>query len=92
MFSWQSYEVKLLALCVKVKATFRHENVYGNEGTAPPFLTSMNDKGEWPASRPVRFTHHWLGGWLGTRVGLNTVGNERNYLSVPGIKLQPSSP
>jgi hypothetical protein len=28
----------------------------GNEGIAPPFLTSPLDGGEWTASRPYRFT------------------------------------
>jgi hypothetical protein len=45
------------------------------------FLTSALDGGEWSASRPTcRFTPrerapgtHWIGGWVGYRVGLDTV-------------------
>jgi hypothetical protein len=44
------------------------------------FLTSALDRGEWPASRPGRFTRkerdpgiHWIGGWAGTRAVLNAV-------------------
>jgi hypothetical protein len=29
---------------------------WGSEGIAEPFLTSALDGGEWPASRPDRFT------------------------------------
>jgi hypothetical protein len=43
-----------------------------SEGTAPPFLTSALDGGEWSASRPDRFTPgerspgtHWIGGLVG---------------------------
>jgi hypothetical protein len=43
-------------------------------------LTSALDGGEWPASRPGRFTPrerapgtHWIGGWVGPRAGLDAV-------------------
>jgi len=43
-------------------------------------LTSALDGGEWSASCPGHFTHrerapgtHWIGGWVGPRVGLDTV-------------------
>jgi hypothetical protein len=43
----------------------------GKGGTAPPFLTSALDEGEWSASRPGCFnpgeitpSTHWTGGWL----------------------------
>jgi hypothetical protein len=52
----------------------------GSGVTAPPFLTSVPDEGEWWASRPGSFTRgerfpgtHWIGGWLGPRVGLDDV-------------------
>jgi hypothetical protein len=44
------------------------------------FLTSIQDGGEWSASRPGRFTPrerapgtHWIGGWVGPRAVLNKV-------------------
>jgi hypothetical protein len=49
-------------------------------GIAPPFSVSTIDEGESPASCPRRFTAgdtdpgtHWIGGWVGTRVGLDAV-------------------
>jgi hypothetical protein len=43
-------------------------------------LTSALDGGEWSASHLGRFTPrervpgtHWIGGWVGTRAGLDTV-------------------
>jgi hypothetical protein len=52
----------------------------GNEGTAPPVLTSALDTGEWSASRSDRFTPgegvpgtHWIGGGVDTRAGLDAV-------------------
>jgi hypothetical protein len=49
----------------------RHEDVRGNGGIAPLFLTSAPDGCEWSASRPGFFTAaarapgtHWIGdGW-----------------------------
>jgi len=29
-------------------------------------------EGEWSASRPVRFTPDWIGGWVNSRSGLDT--------------------
>jgi hypothetical protein len=44
------------------------------------FLTSALDGGEWSDSLPSRFTPgerapstHWIGGWVGLRVGLEDV-------------------
>jgi len=44
------------------------------------FLTSAQDRGEWSAIRPDRFTSGerapgacWIGGWVGPRAGLDTV-------------------
>jgi hypothetical protein len=48
------------------------------------FLTSALVGGEWPASRPSRFTlrgkapgTHWTGGWVGPRNGWNDVENDK---------------
>jgi hypothetical protein len=56
-----------------------NENVWGNEGIAPPFST-LALEGEWSVSRHGRFTlngrassTHWIGGWVGLRVGLDAV-------------------
>jgi hypothetical protein len=45
------------------------------------FLTLALVGGEWSPSRPCRFTSgerahgtHWIGGWVGPRVGLDDVG------------------
>jgi hypothetical protein len=45
----------------------RHEDVWGSERIAPPFLTSALRGGEWSASRPGHFTPektalstHWM--------------------------------
>jgi hypothetical protein len=52
----------------------------GSGGIALSFLTTALDGGEWSASRPGRFTPeertpgtHWIGGWVGPRVGLDAV-------------------
>jgi hypothetical protein len=52
----------------------------GSGGIAPPFLTSELDGDELSASRPGCFTPgerasgtHWIEGWVGPRVGLDTV-------------------
>jgi hypothetical protein len=54
---------------------------------ALPFLTSELDGGEWSASRPGRFTSreiapctHWIGGWVGPRVGLDDVEKRKIVL------------
>jgi hypothetical protein len=53
---------------------------WGIGGQLHVFLTSALDGGEWPASRPSRFTPrervsgtHWIGGWVGTTAGLDAV-------------------
>jgi hypothetical protein len=53
----------------------RHEDTLRSAGTAPLFLTSSLDGGEWSSSRPDRFTPgtHMMGGWVGSRAGLGVV-------------------
>jgi hypothetical protein len=58
----------------------RHEDVWGSENIAPPFLTSALDGVEWSALCPCCFTPgetahgtHWIGGWVGPRAGLDVV-------------------
>jgi hypothetical protein len=58
------------------------------------FLTSALVGGEWPASRPGRFTPgervpctHWTGGWVDPRVGLDE--EKRKFLTLPGFELRP---
>jgi hypothetical protein len=57
-----------LSLCL-ISSALCHEDIWGSGGIAPPFLTS--------ASCPCRFTPgerapgtHWIGGWVGSRAGL----------------------
>jgi hypothetical protein len=49
--------------------------------TSTHSLTSALEGGEWSASHPGRFTPgekapgiHWIGGWVGHRVGLDALG------------------
>jgi hypothetical protein len=71
----------------------------GSGGTAPPFLTSALDGGEWLASRPGRFAPgervtgvHRIGGWgVGSRAGLGAVGKGKAVF-FPEIKPGTSSP
>jgi hypothetical protein len=65
----------------------------GVEITAPSFLTSALDGGEWSASCPGRFTReerdpgtHWIGGWVGLSAGMDVV-EKRTILLLSGIKL-----
>jgi hypothetical protein len=66
-----------LSQCL-IRWAARHEDIRGSGGIAPPFLTPAIDWGEWSASRPCRFTPterapgtHWIGGWVGHRIGLD---------------------
>jgi hypothetical protein len=59
------------------------------------FLTSALVGGEWPASRPCRFTPgerapdtHWIGGWVDPRAGLDDV-EKRKFLTLQGLELKP---
>jgi hypothetical protein len=53
----------------------RHGDILLSGGTAPLFLISSLDGGEWSFSRPDRFTPgtHMMGGWVGSRGGLGAV-------------------
>jgi hypothetical protein len=55
------------------------------------FLTSALDGGQWPASRPCRFTpgerapgSHWIGGWVGLIVGLDDM-EKKKFLNLPEL-------
>jgi hypothetical protein len=54
--------------------TADHEDIWGTGRIASPFLTLALDRGEWLSSRSGRFTSStpWIGGWVGTRAGLDT--------------------
>jgi hypothetical protein len=59
-------------------------------------LTAALVGGEWSVSLPGRFTlgertpsTHWIGGWVGPRVGLDDV-EKRKFLNLPGLELRPS--
>jgi hypothetical protein len=58
----------------------RHEDVLGSGGIATRILDSTLNTGEWSASRPGSFIPkestpgtYWIGGWVGTRAGLDAV-------------------
>jgi hypothetical protein len=68
----------------------------GNEGVAPSFMTSVPDVGEWLASCPSSIIPgerangtHWMGGWMGPRVGLESV--EKRKIPFPCCHLACSS-
>jgi hypothetical protein len=57
------------------------------------FLTSALVGGEWPTSRPGRFTPgerapgtQWIG-WVDLRVGLDDL--KRKFFTLPGLELRP---
>jgi hypothetical protein len=54
------------------------------------FLTLALVEGEWPASRPGRFTPgtHLIGGWVSLRAGLDAV-EKRKFFTLPGLELRP---
>jgi hypothetical protein len=55
---------------------------------APPFLTLALDGGEWSASHPVPLHTpgeraagiHWIGSWVGAKVGLDAVSKLLRYV------------
>jgi hypothetical protein len=58
------------------------------------FLTSALIGDEWSASRRCRFNsgvksarYTWIGGWVGTRAGLDDV-EERKFLTLPRLELR----
>jgi hypothetical protein len=61
------------------------------------FLDPGTSGGEWSASRPGHFSPgkrppppgtHWIGGWVGPRIGLDDV-EKRETLPLPGLELRP---
>jgi hypothetical protein len=82
-----SHWINVRALC-SFNYAVCHEDMWGNGGIAPPFLTSTLDGGEWPVSRPWYPLHMRLGGpesWFGRY-------EEKKILSLPGIDSRPSIP
>jgi hypothetical protein len=70
---------------------------WGVEVELHAFLTAALDGGEWSASRSGRFTPrekasgtHWLGGWVGPRVVLDTV--VKTKIPNPRRELNPRTP
>jgi hypothetical protein len=62
-------------------------------------LTSALDGGEWWASRTGRFTPreraagiHWIGGWVGSRAGMDTMTKRKKSHHCPRRELNPSRP
>jgi hypothetical protein len=72
---------------------------WGVEVQFHAFLTSALDGGEWSASRLGRFTlreivpgTHWIGGWVGLRVGLDAVVKRKIPSPCRDVNLLSSSP
>jgi hypothetical protein len=81
-----------LSSCL-INSAPRYEDVRRSGCTAPPFLTSALDGGEWPASGPSSFTPegarsgHCIG-WVGLRAGLDAVENRK--ISCPFRESNPA--
>jgi hypothetical protein len=60
---------------------------YGERRLAPPFLTTAPDESEWSAIPQYPLDRRLNG--IQSRCG--RCGEERNFLSVPSIKLRPCS-
>jgi hypothetical protein len=67
-------------VCVRNNFSTISDDIWGSGGTAPPFLTSALDAGEWSASRSCCFIPgervlgaQKKGGWVGPRVGKSAV-------------------
>jgi hypothetical protein len=56
------------------------------------FLASALIRGEWSASCSGERARaiHWIGGWVGPRIGLDDV-EERKILPLPGLESLPST-
>jgi hypothetical protein len=70
---------------------------WGSGGIAPHILDSALGGGEWPASRPDRFTPkerapgtHWNRGWVGPRAVLDAVVKRK--IPSPRRKSNPRTP
>jgi hypothetical protein len=81
------YKKKRLFLCRITHHAMKMEG--GDGGRGPSYLTSALHGSEWLASRPVRFAPqesarrtHWIGGSVGSRVGLDSV-EKRKILHLP---------
>jgi hypothetical protein len=83
-YSWWKFSWKLTGQGKgkgKSKTAPRHEGVLGEWRYSSTYsLTSTLDGGKWSASCHGRFTPrertpgtHWIGGWLGTRAGLDAM-------------------
>jgi hypothetical protein len=70
-----------------------HEDVLGSwRYSSTHSLMSVVDGGEWSGTCPSCFTPrerapstHWIGGWMGSRAGLDMV-SEKNSQPLPGIE------
>jgi hypothetical protein len=65
-----------------------HKYIWGSGGIAHAVLTSAVDGGEWSVSCRDYLTPrervpgtHWIGGWVGPRVGLDAL--EKGKISAP---------
>jgi hypothetical protein len=71
-----------------------HEYIWGIQGIASPFLTSALDRGERSISCPGFFPlptlegveNPWIGGWGGSRIGLDAVEKRKIPCPIPVVK------
>jgi len=70
----------------------------GSGCIVPHILTLAPDGAECSASCPTHFTHrlrapgtHWIGGWMGSRVGMDVVA-KCSLTVLMGVETQSSSP
>jgi hypothetical protein len=74
-------------------ASLIKHHVWRSGGISPPKLTSAVDGGEWSASHTGPYTPretaagtHWVGGWLGPRLGLEAVEKKESLAPVGNRK------
>jgi hypothetical protein len=81
----------MIPLCLTKHHTMKMHG--GVEVQLHAFLTSAVDGDDWSASRPGRFTpgeripgNHWIGSWVGLRIGLDTVPKRKENQLPSGIE------
>jgi hypothetical protein len=93
--NWIIMSVKTCDEIVERNVKIRHKlfpvqamKAYKWSGGIPPLILNLGTKWEWLTSRPGHTTppstnpsNHWIGGWMGSRVGMEVLENKK--LSCP---------